>query len=85
MLCEAFEESAIDGKVIRVRLSVDESGVVRDTHTRFPDEWLDAERCMLPGPDDPFARYFTKSLLLPLRLGGRYAAVALLWPLIVLQ
>ena len=83
VMCEAFEETAIDGKVIRVRLSLDEAGNVCDTQTRFPAEWFDAERCLLPGPGDSPGWYGVKCLLFPVRLAGRYTAIALLLPLAI--
>jgi hypothetical protein len=76
VLCEAFDENPIGGKIIRVQLFPDEAGMIRETRVVEREELFDAERCMLPHGDESPAEAVCRGVLFPVRAGVRYTLFA---------
>jgi hypothetical protein len=66
VLCRCCDEAALGGRVIRIKLYPDASGVVRDTEVVRDGGWLDGEHCLLPDSDDSAARIAWKAALFPI-------------------
>jgi hypothetical protein len=77
VLCEAFEETLINGHVIRVHLYPDAAGVIRETFVPDEGRLFDAERCMLPHGDEPSDKTLRRCMVFPLRVGCRYTLITL--------
>jgi hypothetical protein len=75
VLCQSFNENWLGGRVVRVYLYPDASGVVRQTRTPEGSSCFDAERSMLPHGDEPVPQAVCKGALFPVRAGCRYALV----------
>jgi hypothetical protein len=72
LLCEAFDENAIGGDIVRVSLFPDGAGVIRETNVLNREHPFDAERCMLPHGDESPAEAACRCVLFPVRAGCRY-------------
>jgi hypothetical protein len=83
LFCQAYDESVLGGRIIRVNLYPDESGLIRGAKVLDRGEWFDAEQCMLPHADEPASRAVCKATLFPVRVGCRYVlySVAMLMAL----
>jgi len=75
LLCEAFDEHALGGRIVRVYLYPDATGVIRETKVLDETGWFDAERCMLPNGDESPAWVVGKGELFPVRVGCRYTLI----------
>ena len=75
--CQAFDENWMGGRIVRVHLYPDESGIIREAKVLDETDFFDAERCMLPHGDESTDKAVLKGVLFPLREGGRYAVVTL--------
>lgn len=73
--CEAFDEWLLGGHVVRVRLYLDESGLVRESKVLDKDYLFDAERCMWLHGDESTPQAVGKAALYPVRLGCRYTII----------
>jgi hypothetical protein len=75
--CQAFDENWMGGRIVRVHLYADESGVIREAKVLDKTAWFDAERCMLPHDNESAGEVALKGVLFPIRESGRYAAITL--------
>jgi hypothetical protein len=77
LICKHYHEQYLGGTITRLRLYPDGQGVIRDASTYDTPGMFDAERCMLPGPDDSPTQRALKGAIFPVRLGCRYFLVGL--------
>jgi hypothetical protein len=75
--CKTFDENWMGGRIVRVHLYPDESGIIREAKVLTETDFLDPERCMLPHGDEPTGQAILKCALFPAREGGRYAVITL--------
>jgi hypothetical protein len=71
--CEAFDEWLLGGDIVRVRLYVDEGGLVCESKVLDKGRLFDDERCMWLHGDESTAEAVGRVAAYPVRLGGRYA------------
>jgi hypothetical protein len=72
LYCQRFVENPLGGRIIRVYLYPDESGVIRETEIVDGAGWFDAERCMWPRAEEGVTLAVAKGALFPVRVGCRY-------------
>jgi len=77
VLCQAFDENWMGGRIVRAHLYPDESGIIREAKVLDETGYFDAERCMLPHGDESTGKAVLKGVLFPVREGGRYAVVTI--------
>jgi hypothetical protein len=75
--CEAFNEWLLGGQIVRVRLYLDESGRIRESKVLDEGNLFDAERCMWLHGDESATQAIGKAAAYPVRLGCRYAFIAI--------
>jgi hypothetical protein len=75
--CEAFDEELLGGHIVRVRLYLDESGLICESKVLNEGSPLDAERCMWLHGDESAAQAFGKAAIYPVRLGCRYTLITI--------
>jgi len=71
--CETFDEYLLGGNIVRVRLFLDESGLICESKVLEEGKVFDDERCMWLHGDESTAQAVGKSVVFPVRLGCRYA------------
>jgi hypothetical protein len=77
MDCEAFNEWLLGGDIVRVRLYLDEAGLVCESKVLDEVNPFDAERCMWLHGDESAAQAVGKAALYPVRLGCRYTLITI--------